>query len=483
MTKQSRRSFLKTSAVAAISVLPHGRVLGANNDIRVAIIGLGNKGGGHVDTFRALPGVRVTALCDVDPKRLAKRHDRFDKKRAVFTTTDLRRIMDCRDVDAVVIATCNHWHGPAAVWACQAGKDVYVEKPVSHSLHEGTLMVAAAKKYGRIMQAGTQYRSDPGLRAVAEYIREGHLGKMLWGHVLWYEQRGSIGKKAPWMPDGLDYDLYCGPAPVEPLTRNKLHYDWHWVWSTGDGDLANSGIHAFDVCRMLAGYDHLPQRSFCVGGRFAVNDAGQTPNTQLTVLDYEPAPIVIENRNLPAKKGVRGMDQLKGVREGIIFQCEQGYFAGFRGGGWVYDNQGKRVKQFVGDGGRAHTANFIEALRQRKTNILNAPIQQGHISSAVCHLGNLSYRLGQDASREAILAKIGERPLARETFARIEKHLKANEVDIAKTPMKLGPWLTLDQDSDSITHCDGRTDSATLKRAQTLARGSYRKLFTLDANA
>jgi len=482
MAGLSRRTFIKTSAATAISVLPQARVLGANNDIRVAIIGLGNKGGGHVDSFRSLPGVRVTALCEVDPKRLAKKLDRFDNRRDVFATTDLRRIMDRSDIDAVVIATCNHWHGPAAVWACQAGKDVYVEKPVSHSLREGTLMQAAAKKYGRIMQAGTQYRSDHGLRAVAEYIRQGHLGKMLWGHVLWYEQRGSIGKKAPWTPDGLDYDLYCGPAPLEPLTRNKLHYDWHWVWSTGDGDLANSGIHAFDVCRMLAGYDHLPRRSFCVGGRFAVNDAGQTPNTQLTVLDYEPAPIVIENRNLPAKKGVRGMDQLQGVREGIIFQCEQGYFAGFRGGGWVYDKQGRRVKQFVGDGGRDHAANFIEAVRQCKPEILNAPIQQGHISSAVCHLGNLSFRLGADANKEDILAKIGERQLARETFARLEKHLRANEVDMAKNPMKLGPWLTLDQDSDTITHCDGRADSDTLKRARQLARGSYRKPFTLSAS-
>ena len=202
----------------------------------------------------------------------------------------------------------------------------------------------------------------------------------------------------------------------------------------------------------------------------------------MTVLDYEPAPIVIENRNLPAKKGVRGMDQLQGVREGIIFQCEQGYFAGFRGGGWVYDKQGRRVKQFVGDGGRDHAANFIEAVRQCKPEILNAPIQQGHISSAVCHLGNLSFRLGADANKEDILAKIGERQLARETFARLEKHLRANEVDMAKNPMKLGPWLTLDQDSDTITHCDGRADSDTLKRARQLARGSYRKPFTLSAS-
>ncbi|MHC4369504.1 MAG: gfo/Idh/MocA family oxidoreductase, partial [Planctomycetota bacterium] len=274
-----------------------------------------------------------------------------------------------------------------------------------------------------------------------------------------------------------DYDLYCGPAPVEPLTRDKLHYDWHWVWSTGDGDLANSGIHAFDVCRMLAGYDHLPARSFCTGGRFAVDDVGQTPNTQLTVLDYEPAPIVIENRNLPASKGQRSMDQVKGVREGIIFQCEHGYFAGFRAGGWIFDNDGKKIKQFKGDGGSDHHANFIEAVRRRKSDVLNAPIRQGHISSAVCHLGNLSFRLGADAGRKEILEKIGDRQLARETFERIEKHLAANEIDLNRTPMKLGPWLTIDGQSDTITHCDGKKAGPTIAKARELERGSYRKPF------
>ena len=482
MASVSRRTFLKSTALAALA-LPNRRILGANNDIRVAVIGLGNKGSQHVRVFRSMPGCRITALCDVDPKRLADNLDSFDNNSAIFATTDLRYIIDRKDVDVVVIATCNHWHGLAAIWACRAGKDVYVEKPISHNLREGSLMVAAAKRHNRIVQAGTQYRSDHGLRQAAEYLQQGNLGRMLWGHVLWYERRGGIGRRPAWKPDWLDYDLYCGPAPLKPLRRDKLHYDWHWVWSTGDGDLANSGIHAFDVCRMFADYNELPERSLCIGGRFAVNDAGQTPNTQLTILDYKPAPIVIENRNLPAEKDRRAMDQLKGVREGVIFQCEDGFFAGFRAGGWAFDNKGKKIRQFKGDGGRGHHGNFLQAVRSRKPELLNAPLTQGHISSAVCHLGNLSFRLGVDAAGPVIRGKIGDRRLARRTFDRIENHLAANEVDLKKTPMKLGPWLTLDRSTETITHCDGRADSDLVRQANTLAQGSYREPFVIDADA
>jgi len=327
---------------------PAGRVLGANDEVRVAVIGLGGKGGQHTRVFSELPGVRLVALCDVDPKRLAEYVKRFA---GVFAATDPRKVLERKDIDAVVIATPDHWHALLAVWACQAGKDVYVEKPVSHNIWEGGKIMEAAEKYGRVVQAGTQYRSDEGLKEAAAYMQQGNLGKALWGHVLWYELRGSIGKVAPYMPEGLDYDLYCGPAPVEPLTRERLHYDWHWVWPTGTGDLGNSGVHAFDVCRWFAGYDDLPPRVLCTGGRFAVDDAGQTPNTQLTVLDYKPAPIYIENRNLPMRPGTREMDQLQGIREGLILQCEGGCFAGFRGGGWAYDNDGKKIRQFKATGG------------------------------------------------------------------------------------------------------------------------------------
>ena len=472
----SRREFLKTTAAGLAVLAPAGRVLGANGDVRVAVIGLGGKGGQHAGVFSQLPGARLVALCDVDPKRLADHVRRFD---GAFSATDPRKVLERKDIDAVVIATPDHWHALLAIWACQGGKDVYVEKPVSHNLWERRKIIEAAAKYNRIVQAGTQYRSDEGLKEAAAYIRQGNLGKVLWGHVLWYELRGSIGKVAPYTPDGLDYDLYCGPAPVEPLRREKLHYDWHWVWPTGTGDLGNSGIHAFDVCRWFAGYNDLPGRVFCTGGRFGVDDAGQTPNTQFTILAYEPAPIYIENRNLPTRPGAKEMDQLLGIREGLILQCEGGYFAGLRGGGWVYDNDGKRIRQFKGDGGAQHAANFIQAVRDRSAERLNAPIRQGHISSAVCHLGNLSYRLGSPAAFEEISQAASAFTGARATIERLKQHLLANQVDLQQTPMALGPWLTIDPGTERITGAvaSGRTIDA--KEANQLARGSYRPPFVV----
>ncbi len=482
MKSRTRRTFLKSAAVAGIALAaPNAKVLGANDDIRMAVIGLGGKGGSHLSNFYGKKGVRLVAACDVDPERLAERIKEKlpNYKGELFTATDPRRVLEREDIDAVVIATPDHWHALLAVWACQAGKDVYVEKPVSHNIWEGGQIVKAAARYGRVVQAGTQYRSCVGLREAAEYIHEGNLGKVLWGHVPWYELRGSIGLKDPYTPDWLDYDLYCGPSQVKPLRRNKLHYDWHWLWNTGTGDLGNSGIHAFDVCRWFAGYNELPARAVCVGGRFGLNDAGETPNTQLTILDYKPAPIIIENRNLPERKGSKAMDNVMGVREGVILHCENGYFAGFRGGGWVYDNHGKKIKQFKGDGGKAHSDNFLYAVRNRKPGMLNAPIQQGHISSAACHLGNMSYQLGAASTSKSILEKIEDCQVSSAVFESIEKHLAANKVDLLKNPLKAGPWLSVDPETDSITHCDAQSSSDVVAKAQQLARGSYREPFVV----
>lgn len=472
----SRRRFLGQAAVGCTTLLHGYRVLGANDDVRAAVIGLGGKGGQHARVLKEMSGVRLAALCDVDPKRLAKQTQRCPE---AFAATDPRRILDRRDIDVMVIATPDHWHALLAVWACQAGMDVYVEKPVSHNIDEGRKIIEAARKYQRIVQAGTQYRSDRGLQEAAKYIHQGHLGKVRWGHVVWYELRGSIGKVSPRTPDWLDYDLYCGPAEVRPLRRKKLHYDWHWVWPTGTGDLGNSGIHAFDVCRWFAGFKGLPRRAVCLGGRFAVGDAGQTPNTQLTLLDYSEAPIIIENRNLPTRSGTNALDHYREVREGVILQCEEGYFAGLRGGGWAYDNRGKKVKQFVGDGGGQHHANFFQAVRSRDAGLLNAPIEEGHISSACCHLGNLSYRLGSPAGSDALHKVVGKCPQAGATVDKLQEHLRANGVDLKEHPMVCGPWLTIDERTHEFVSVDGKGSGTRLATARQLAHGTYRQPFVM----
>jgi len=473
----SRRRFLKQSAWAGTVLLSSPSVRGANEDVRIAILGLGNKGRAHVRDFSTMSGVRIVAVCDVDPERLG--HQDIKAVPSAQTYTDPRRVLDRADIDAVVIATPDHWHALLAVWALQSGRDVYVEKPVSHNILEGRKIMAAGQKYRRIVQAGTQYRSDEALQEAAEFIRQGRIGNMLWGHVVWYELRGSIGKVPPHTPQGLDYDLYCGPAVVKPLCRKKLHYDWHWIWSTGTGDLGNSGIHAFDLCRWLAGYKNLPPRAVCLGGRFAVHDAGETPNTQLTLLDYPGAPILIENRNLPKEKGIKALDHFRSVREGVILQCEGGYFAGLRGGGSIYDKQGQRIKQFVGDGGRKHAANFIDAVRSRNSDLLNAPIREGHVSSGCCHLGNFSYQLGTPADSATSKATMLSCRQAGPTIEKLERHLHANGVDLAREPMTCGPWLDIDPRTDAITGVEGADSEALLARARELAQGKYRKPFVM----
>jgi hypothetical protein len=389
-------------------------------------------------------------------------------------------VLERDDVDAVVIATPNHWHALLTVWAVRAGKDVYVEKPVSHSIWEGERMVEEARAKGRIVQAGTQYRSCPGLRAAAAWLKEGHIGRPLWAHVIWYEHRPPIGKCAPFTPKDLDYDLWCGPAPLEPLTRPRLHYDWHWVWSTGDGDLGNSGIHAFDACRMFIPGAVFPRRLLGLGGRFTYDDAAQTPNTQLTVTEYPGLPILIENRNLSMEKDAVVMDQFRRTREGFVLQYESGYFAGLRSGGVVFDPAGKDIQRFRGDGGAEHVPDFVKALRNRRAADLNAPIIEGHVSSAVCHLGNISYRLGRPGKLEACRDAIGPHAQVTEAFTRLIQSLEGIGVHLDKTPFTLGPWLELDPASGDIVKV-GAGDTAQLEQARRLARGSHRAPFTMPA--
>ncbi|HTO04782.1 MAG TPA: Gfo/Idh/MocA family oxidoreductase, partial [Opitutus sp.] len=266
---------LAASATMAARFTPStwAQAAGSNDAVRVAVIGLNDKGASHVNQLLNLAGVRVVALCDVDPRILAREVEKLKAQQiSVFAHTDARRIFERDDVDAVVIATSNHWHALLTVWACQAGKDVYVEKPVSRTIWEGRKMVEAAGKYGRIVQSGTQFRSDTGWPEAIAWLRAGNLGKIRCIHTICYKLRESIGHRLPWYPDWLDYDLYCGPTPMVPLKRERLEYDWHWDWNTGNGELGNNGVHVIDIARRITGQNGLPARVTSVGGHFGVDD-------------------------------------------------------------------------------------------------------------------------------------------------------------------------------------------------------------------
>jgi predicted dehydrogenase len=453
----SRRRFIAQSvaggaaACGALARPASAAPLGANDAVRVAVIGVRGKGEHHLQMLKEIAGVRVVALCDVDETILNRRAEELSAAGIqVVKDMDVRTLLERKDVDAVTIATPNHWHSLMAVWACQAGKDVYLEKPISHNLWEGRKVVEAAAKYNRIVQAGTQSRSDEALLELAAYLRSGELGRILRARGFCYKRRESIGKVTgpqP-IPAGVNYDLFCGPAPLEPLRREQLHYDWHWVWATGNGDIGNQGVHEMDMCRWMLGEETLPRSVFSIGGRFGYDDDAETPNTQVAVYDYASAPLIFEVRGLPAKADVKHMDHYRGVRIGIAIECEHGTFAGGAGGGVVYDRDGKRMKSLTSSGGETHMQNFIEAVRSRRAQDLNAQIAEGHISSALCHLGNISYRLGTETAAAEIAARVGTRAEVTETVERLQSHLAANGVDLAQVKPTLGPVLTLLPDQE-----------------------------------
>jgi predicted dehydrogenase len=470
-----RRSFLKSSLAAGLALgvppLVKGaapRAIGPNEAVRLAVIGLGSTtavggvgGRGHqlIGSLRKIPGGRMVALCDADQAHLDREVQAArDHEGQVATFSDLRRVLDDKTIDAVVIALPNHWHALATIWACQAGKDVYVEKPFSHNLWEGEQMVAAARKYGRMVQVGTQNRSSTFLRQVFDRLRAGELGPIRFAHALVYRPRDGIGTvNAPTPPPTtLDYDLWCGPAPKKPLMRNQLHYEWHWFWDTGNGEMGNNGIHVIDIARWALGQNQPPPRTISIGGRLAFNDCGETANTHIALFDYQPAPLICEVRNVTASKDQGAIGKFRGRTGGVILDCEGGYFAGNASSGAFYDREGKKI-QDIENGDRAnrleqaHLSNFLAAVRSRQTSDLAAESREGHVSTACCHLANISHRLGKTESPEAIRAAIsGDTELA-DAFDRCRDYLRENNVDVATTPATLGPWLTYDAQQERFT--------------------------------
>jgi predicted dehydrogenase len=363
----------------------------------------------------------------------------------------MRRVFDDRSIDAVCFATPNHWHALGTIWACQAGKDVYVEKPVSHNVSEGRRIVEAARKYKKIVQTGTQCRSSSGIREAVEWVQAGNLGKIKISRGLCYKPRMSIGKVSgpqP-IPANIDYDLWCGPAAKLPLMRAKLHYDWHWVWNTGNGDLGNQGIHQMDIARWFLGVNEVSPRVFSVGGRLGYIDDGETANTQFIYHAYARAPLIFEVRGLPRGKDFHGpndwtknMDSYKGAGIGVVVECEHGYVVVPNyNSATAYDQNGAVLKKF--EGATSHHGNFLEAVRSRKFTDLHADILEGHLSSALCHTGNISYRLGQRIVPGEIRDRIKDDKDAVETFERMAGHMAANGVDIADEKLTLGMPLKM----------------------------------------
>jgi predicted dehydrogenase len=463
MKKLNRRSFLKQSTLAgaSLSLWPAiSKAQGsANGDIRVAVVGFGGRGGDHIKGFSELEGVRLVALCDVDKRIL----DREVKKRAdagkpVEAYTDIRKLLENKDIDVVSIATPNHWHALGAIWAMQAGKDVYLEKPVSNNVWEGRQIVKAARKYNKLCQTGTQSRSSrEGIAKMVEWVNAGNLGKILIARGQCYKPRGSIGKtEGPQkVPDYIDYDLWCGPAPLDPPRRNNpkfgpIHYDWHWFWAYGSGDLGNQGIHQMDIARWFTGEMALSPRVFSVGGRLGYVDDAETPNTQVVFHDYAKAPLIFEVRGLPEKTGASNMDKFPPTNGGSVcvnIHCEGGlvHVPNYNGA-IAYDKDGKKIVEFKGS--ESHYANLVKAIRSRKVSDLHADILEGHLSSALCHTGNISYRLGRKQSPDEIREAIKADSSALEAVGRMQEHLAANGVDLAKTPLTLGPVLKMNPETE-----------------------------------
>jgi predicted dehydrogenase len=459
------------AGAAALPLATARRVLGANEEIRVGVIGLGVRGNGtHVPRMQQQQGVRVVAICDPDRERLAACAATIEKKYShkVEQFVDVRKLLEKKDLDVVSIATMQYWHALGTIWACQAGKHVYCEKPLSHFIWEGRQMVRAARRYNRLVQTGTQRRSDQSAIEAIKYLREGNLGKIKWITAFANKPRTSIGKRDTPLPipESVDYELWCGPARKEPIYRDRLQYDCSFLWNTGDGESCNQGVHEIDMARWCLGITGLPRRVMSIGGRFVFNDAGDVPNTQIIYYDFPTAPILYEVHNLTAAKGSKQMPNFRGVRTGISVECEGGYVN--IPDGTAYDPQGKKIKSFSGR--ETHFENFIAAVRSGRREDLHADVLEGHISTAITHAGNISYRLGRPASLAEMRAQVKDIPIWNEMFDRFLAHLKAQEIDTDARTVTLGPWLELDPQQERFK------DSA---EANRLVRGFYREPFVV----
>jgi len=470
MSKINRRRFIQKSlgTGAGIIAMPYiGRVQGANEKLGVAVVGVGGRGNSHIGAFLGDARTEVRVIVDIDEKIGNYRAGQIEEKQGKrpILVSDMRHAFDSNDVDVMSTATPNHWHALAGVWAMQSGKDAYIEKPISHNIAEGSALVAAAKKYKRMCQVGTQCRSNPAIIDAMKFIHDGGIGDVKFARGLCYKRRKSIGARGDYeIPEVVDFNLWSGPATYTSpkLTRERFHYDWHWQRHYGNGDLGNQGPHQTDIARWGLGVNSHPENIISYGGRLGYQaeredpnyiDAGDTANTEVSIYDYGDKCMVFETRGLDVNDSDdeeinKLFDQTRGNKIGVIFYGANGYLVQKSYNHCVvFDKQFKVVKEFRGGGD--HFGNFVDACISRDSSKLHADAWEGHLSAGVSHLGNISYYLGEQnhvsvREAEGILRGVKSLDDNGATLERTVKHLQKNGVDLGKYPLSMGPSLKFD---------------------------------------
>ncbi len=473
MADFTRREFLEntmfTAAAAAATgvAMPrvsYGKESGPNDKLRVAILGLNGRGQIHLGGFAARNDCEITVVCDPDEMvGMTKGVERVEKHtgRKPKYVRDLRQVMDDQDIDIVAIATPNHWHSLATIWAVQNNKHVYCEKPVSHNVEEGRRAVQAIEKHGTIVQCGTQSRSHESQQQAVEFLQSGGIGEVKLARGLCYKRRKAIGAKGNYdVPASVDYNVYLGPADVEPLSRPRLHYDWHWQYNCGNGDLGNQGIHQMDIARWGLGVNNLGSGVVSYGGRLGYEDAGTTANTQVSIHDFaDDKRIIFETRGLVisaddwAQFFKKDGQPYSGNKIGVIFHGTEGYVVSTSdyGTAHAFDPDGNITKTFTGGSTQSHFDNFVEAIQKNDASHLNCPFIEGHLSSALCHLGNISYQMGTKQSVSNIAEALASDVEATESVERTVEHLRENQVNPDESMLTLGPALELDGQKETFT--------------------------------
>ena len=457
-----RREFLKTGALTAASFVTASsasKVLGANDRVRVAVVGVNGRGWDHVKGYKTIPGVEIAYFCDADENVLRRRLADAEQLEIPKpqTYTDIRKLLEDKNVDAISIATPNHWHSLMGIWAAQAGKDIYLEKPCSHNWWEGRQLVRAIDKYKVICQHGSQCRSSAAIREAMEQMRSGLLGNVYMSRGLCFKWRAAIGHASPEpIPEGVHYDLWTGPAPLKQFTKNRFHYNWHWIWDTGNGDLGNQGIHEVDLARWGLGVT-LPTKITAAGGHFLFDDDQQTPNVITVAYEFktpeakaklmtfevrgwmtnheaEIGSPVFSGGGVPeaglkspstsagASKKTLGPASGKPSTIGNLYYGSLGYLAianydSYRSFLGSDEEPGPAKHEPVGN---EHFVNFIDCMRSRKAEDLHAPILEGHLSATLVHLANASYRLGRtinfDPETESVVGDAEATELLKGTY-------------------------------------------------------------------